>query len=157
MTVYNDQVSQYITNLFAIEDEALRSTREDSLQRGLPPISINPEEGRFLQFLVRACGARLAVELGTLGGYSAIWIARGLPPGGKLISVDKDAGHAEIARAHLSAAGLRDLVQVWVGEANGCSRNLAWKVPSISSSSMPTNPGIPSTWIGRWRILAPAG
>lgn len=118
MTVYNDKVSQYIANLFAVEDKALQDTWEDSLQRGLPAISINPEEGRFLQFLVRSCGVRLALELGTLGGYSAIWIARGLLPGGRLISIDKDPWHAQIARAHLASANLEEQVQVRVGEAD---------------------------------------
>ena len=84
MTIYNDQISQYISSLFAVEDEALRKAREDSPKRGLPSISIKPEEGRFLQFLVRACGAKIAVEIGTLGGYSGTWIGRGLLPGGKL-------------------------------------------------------------------------
>ncbi|HLE16536.1 MAG TPA: O-methyltransferase [Anaerolineales bacterium] len=117
MTVYNDQVSQYITRIFAGEDEALQLAREDSLRLGLPGISIKPEEGRFLQFLVRACGVRLALELGTLGGYSGIWIARGLLPGGRLISIDKDLKHADVARAHFAAAGLDDRVEVRVGEA----------------------------------------
>ena len=80
MTIYNDQISQYISSLFAVEDSALLMAREDSPKRGLPSISVKPEEGRFLQFLVRACGAQKAVEIGTLGGYSGTWIARGLLP-----------------------------------------------------------------------------
>ena len=76
MTTYNDQISHYISSLFAEEDAPLQLAREESPQLGLPAISIKPEEGRFLQFLVRACGARQAVEIGTLGGYSGIWIAQ---------------------------------------------------------------------------------
>jgi caffeoyl-CoA O-methyltransferase len=118
MTTYNDQISRYITGLFALEDEALQHARQDSLRQGLPAISIKPEEGRFLQFLVRACGVRLALELGTLGGYSGIWIARGLIHGGRLISIEKEPRHAEIARAHFEAAGVADRVEVRVGEAD---------------------------------------
>ena len=107
MTIYNDQISQYISSLFADEDEALRMAREDSPKRGLPSISIKPEEGRFLQFLVRACGAKIAVEIGTLGGYSGTWIGRGLLPGGKLYTLDKDSKHAAVAQEHFAAAGLK--------------------------------------------------
>ena len=118
MTIYNDQISQYISSLFALEDSALQTAREESPKRGLPSISIKPEEGRFLQFLVRACGARKAVEIGTLGGYSGIWIARGLLPGGKLYTLDKESKHAEVAREHFAAAGLEDTVEILIGDAH---------------------------------------
>jgi len=118
MTIYNDQVSQYISSLFAVEDSSLRLAREESPKRGLPSISIKPEEGRFLQFLVRACGAKKAVEIGSLGGYSGIWIGRGLLPGGKLISLDKEPKHAEVARSHFAAAGLNEVIEVLVGDAH---------------------------------------
>jgi len=117
MTVYNDSLSQYVTDLFAAQDDGLRHALEDSPQRGLPAISIKPEEGRFLQFLVRACGARKAVEIGTLGGYSGIWIARGLWPGGKLITLEREPKHAEVAREHFAAAGVADRVEIRVGDA----------------------------------------
>lgn len=118
MTIYNDQVSQYISSLYAVEDSALQTAREDSPKRGLPAISIKPEEGRFLQMLVRACGARKAVEIGTLGGYSGTWIARGLLPGGKLYTLDKEIKHAEVAREHFAAAGLADTVEILIGDAH---------------------------------------
>ena len=118
MTIYNDQISQYISSLFAVEDEALRKAREDSPKRGLPSISIKPEEGRFLQFLVRACGAKKAVEIGTLGGYSGTWIARGLLPGGKLYTLDKDSKHAAVAQEHFAAAGLEGKVEILIGDAH---------------------------------------
>ncbi len=102
MTTYNDQISQYISSMFAIEDSSLLQAREESPKLGLPAININPEEGRFLQFLVCASGARKAVEIGTLGGYSGIWIARGLHPGGKLYTLDKDSRHADVAQAHFA-------------------------------------------------------
>jgi caffeoyl-CoA O-methyltransferase len=118
MTIYNDQISQYICSLFAIEDSALVTAREDSPKRGLPSISIKPEEGRFMQFLVRACGAKKAVEIGTLGGYSGTWIARGLLPGGKLYSLDKDSKHAQVAREHFAAAGVEEIVEILIGDAH---------------------------------------
>ena len=118
MTIYNDQISQYISSLFAVEDEALRKAREDSPKRGLPSISIKPEEGRFLQILVRACGAKKAVEIGTLGGYSGTWIGRGLLPGGKLYTLDKDSKHAAVAQEHFAAAGLEGTVEILIGDAH---------------------------------------
>jgi len=118
MTTYNDQISNYISSLFASEDSSLLNAREDSPSYGLPTINIKPEEGRFLQFLTRSCGARKAVEIGTLGGYSGIWIARGLLPGGRLISIDKETKHAEVAQEHFAAAGLSEVIQVRVGDAH---------------------------------------
>ncbi|MBE9474928.1 MAG: O-methyltransferase [Chloroflexi bacterium] len=118
MTTYNDQISQYISSLFAEENSALQQAREESPKLGLPAINIKPEEGRFLQFLACASGARKAVEIGTLGGYSGIWIAHGLHPGGKLYTLDKESRHAEVARAHFAAAGLSDVTEVLVGDAH---------------------------------------
>jgi predicted O-methyltransferase YrrM len=129
MTVYNDQVSGYISGLFAQEDAALQLARQDSPARGLPAINIKPEEGRFLQFLVRASGARKVVEIGTLGGYSGIWIARGLPPEGKLVTLEIQPAHAEVARQHFEAAGVLDRVEIRIGEANRLLRDLSSQAP----------------------------
>ena len=118
MTVYNDQVNKYIVDLFAVQDQALLHALEDSIKRGLPTINVKPEEGRFLQFLVRACGVKKAVEIGTLGGYSGIWIARGLLPGGKLITLEKEPLHAAIAREHFREAGLENMVDIRIGDAH---------------------------------------
>jgi predicted O-methyltransferase YrrM len=117
MTTYDEELSRYITGLFANHDEALRRAWEDTPRKGLPAISVKPEEGRFLQFLVRACRTAKALELGTLGGYSGIWIARGLAPGGKLISLEVEPRHAEVARQHFAVAGLANKVEVRVGNA----------------------------------------
>jgi caffeoyl-CoA O-methyltransferase len=129
MTTYNDRLNRYISELFAGEDEALRLAREESSRKGLPAISVNPEEGRFLQLLVRACGVRKAVEIGTLGGYSGIWIARGLAPGGKLITLEKDTYHAQVAREHFEAGGVEDLIEVRVGNAHQLLAGLAREGP----------------------------
>jgi caffeoyl-CoA O-methyltransferase len=117
MTVYNERIKEYITDLFAVEDHALRLAREESLRQGLPAVNVKPEEGRLLQFLVRLCNARRVVEIGTLGGYSGIWIARGLAPGGKLITLERDTFHAQLARQHFSEAGVADRIEVRVGNA----------------------------------------
>jgi predicted O-methyltransferase YrrM len=129
MTTYNDRLSEYIGNLYAIEDEALQRTWEDTQKKGLPTINVKPEEGRFLQFIVRACGANKAVEMGTLGGYSGIWIARGLVHGGKLITLEKESYRAEIAREHFALAGLSEKVEVRVGNAHELLGQLADEGP----------------------------
>jgi caffeoyl-CoA O-methyltransferase len=89
MTVYNDQVSDYITHLFSQEDEVQKKIFIAIPEKGLPAIMIKPEEGRFLQFLAQSANALLALEIGTLGGYSGLWIIRGLVQGGKLITLEK--------------------------------------------------------------------
>lgn len=113
----SDKVGEYITGVFAPEDELLLALREEADRTGLPPISISPDEGRLLQVLLTAVGARRVLEVGTLGGYSAIWMGRVLPPGGELISIEIDPVHAEFARRYLSRAGLSDRVDVRVGRA----------------------------------------
>jgi predicted O-methyltransferase YrrM len=129
MTVYNDQISKYISKLFVVQDQALLNTLEDIPRQGLPTINVKPEEGRFLQFLVRACGVKKAVEIGTLGGYSGTWIGRGLVPGGKLITLEKVPRHAEIARQHFKEAGLEDVVEILVGDAHTSLRSLIPQAP----------------------------
>ena len=129
MTYYNDHLANYITDLFAAQDAALTRALTESPQRGLPSISIKPEEGRFLQLLARACGAQKAVEIGALGGYSGIWIARGLAPGGKLITLEKSPAHAIVARDHFEAAGLLDRVEIRVGDAHELLKRLAAEGP----------------------------
>ncbi|HKZ69567.1 MAG TPA: O-methyltransferase [Anaerolineales bacterium] len=129
MTHYNDRLADYVTRLFAPPDAALQRALTESPQRGLPAISIRPEEGKFLQFLVRACGAQKAVEIGTLGGYSGIWIARGLAPGGKLISLEKEPAHAAVAREHFDAAHLGDTVEIRIGDAHESLKRLGAEGP----------------------------
>jgi caffeoyl-CoA O-methyltransferase len=129
MTVYNDSVSQYIQDLFIHQDEAQSYILEDSRQLGLPAINVKPEEGRFLQFLVRACGVMKAVEIGTLGGYSGTWIARGLPPGGRLITLEMAPENAEIARRHFAAAGVLDRVEIRLGDAHQTLHSLVAEGP----------------------------
>lgn len=103
----------------------MRAAREEAPRRGLPEISIKAEEGRFLQLAARACAARLAVEIGTLGGYSGIWIARGLVSGGRLLTLEANAHHAEVARDGFVRAGLADRVEVLLGDAHETLERIA--------------------------------
>ncbi len=118
MPIYDQALETYLRSSFAAEDQVLARIREQTLQRGLPAKGVRPEEGRFLQFLVAACGARLALEIGTLGGYSGTWIARGLPPGGRLITLELEPIHAAVAEEHFALAGLQHLVELRVGDAH---------------------------------------
>jgi len=129
MTVYDDSMSQYVSAIFARQDRTLADVREAIPQKGLPAIYIQPEEGRFLQVLARACGAQKALEIGALGGYSGIWIARGLAPGGRLITLEKDPHHARVAREHFAEAGLGDRVEVRQGDAHDLLESLASQAP----------------------------
>lgn len=129
MTTYNDTLSKYINNLFVVQDQALKDTLEDIPRQGLPTINVKPEEGKFLQFLVRANAATKAVEIGTLGGYSGIWIARGLAPGGRLITMEKEPRHAQIAQKHFQSAGLDGKVDIRIGDAHQSLKKLAGEGP----------------------------
>ena len=129
MTTYNQQYADYLATHFARPDAALQQILANIPARGLPAIAINPEEGLFLQFLVRVCGARRVVEIGTLGGYSGTWLARGLPPDGRLITLEVEPRHAEVAREHFALAGVADQVEVRVGNAHDLLPGLAAEGP----------------------------
>jgi predicted O-methyltransferase YrrM len=113
----SDRIGEYIAGLFAREDEILASLREEADRTGLPPIAISADEGRLLQVLLTAIGARHVLEVGTLGGYSAIWMARALPPDGRLLSIEIEPEHASFARRYIERAGLSPRVDVRVGRA----------------------------------------
>lgn len=110
-------VEQYVCESIVRPDPALESALEASAAAGLPPIAVAPPEGRLLQLLARAVGARRILEIGTLGGYSTIWLARALSAGGRLVTLELDPRHAEVARANLARAGLAGVVDVRVGRA----------------------------------------
>ena len=112
-----EEYDRYISGLFAPEDDALRSAREEMLHAGMPEINVSASEGKILHFLARTIGAKRILEIGTLGGYSTIWLARALPPEGKLISLEIDARYAEVARRNLKRANLAEKVQVRIGPA----------------------------------------
>ena len=110
-------VDKYLTDLFLPLDAALDAALADSDAAGLPTIAVSANEGKLLHLLARAIGARKILELGTLGGYSTIWLARALPVGGRLISLEYAAKNAEVARKNIARAGLADRVEVRVGAA----------------------------------------
>src|SRR5262249_29972133 len=99
------------------QDAALEAALADSTAAGLPPINLPPPNAKMLAILARALNARRILEIGTLGGYSAIWLARALSPGGRLSSLGIDPNHAEVARRNLSRAGVEALVEIRLGAA----------------------------------------
>ncbi len=110
-------VDAYFNQQLAPEDDALRAALQASEQAGLPAIQISSSQGKLLMLLARAVQARSALEIGTLGAYSTIWLARGLPPDGRVVSCELSPKHAEVARANLQRAGLETRVQIKVGRA----------------------------------------
>jgi predicted O-methyltransferase YrrM len=110
-------VDSYITDLFLPPDPALEAALVSSAAAGLPAISVSPTQGKLLHLLARAVGARKILELGTLGGYSTIWLARALPADGHLISLELDPKRAELARANVARAGLSGLAEIRQGSA----------------------------------------
>jgi caffeoyl-CoA O-methyltransferase len=110
-------VDRYIGELFAAEDDALAGVTRTIEDAGMPQISVSQVDGKLLHLLVQLTGARRILELGTLGGYSTIWMARALPPGGRLISVELSPEYAEVARRNLERAGVQERVTIRVGAA----------------------------------------
>ena len=116
----NDQwvkVDKYLTDLFVASDPALEAALRSSDAAGLPSIAVSPNQGKFLMLLAKVCGARTILEIGTLGGYSTIWLARALPPGGRLVTLEYSEKHAEVARKNIANAGFSQSVEVRVGPA----------------------------------------
>ncbi|MYD09387.1 MAG: O-methyltransferase [Chloroflexi bacterium] len=111
----SQRCQEYVSQLFAREDAILSYVRQQTAERGLPQISLAPNEGKLLGLLVRLSGAARVVEVGTLAGYSGICIARALPDHGKLITIELSSLHAEVARSHFEYAGLADKVTVMQG------------------------------------------
>jgi predicted O-methyltransferase YrrM len=110
-------VDRYITDLLVPADPSLDGALAASEAAGLPRIAVSPPQGKLLHILARAQGARNILEIGTLGGYSTIWLARALPAGGRLITLEADPRHAEIARANFRAAKLDHVIDLHLGKA----------------------------------------
>jgi predicted O-methyltransferase YrrM len=110
-------VDRYFCEKLGLADPALEAALAANKAAELPTIDVTPCQGRFLQQLVRLTNARNVLEIGTLGGYSTIWMARALPAGGRLISLEFSPKHAEVAKANIARAGLADRVEIRVGAA----------------------------------------
>jgi predicted O-methyltransferase YrrM len=110
-------VDRYITETLIPADPVLEAALTASTKAGLPPIAVAPNQGKWLMILAQAIGARSILEMGSLGGYSTIWLARALPPDGKLVTLEADPKHAEVARSNVARAGLADKVEVRLGKA----------------------------------------
>jgi predicted O-methyltransferase YrrM len=110
-------VDDHLVDLFGLDDDILRSAVADSVAAGMPQIQVSATLGRFLNLQARTMAAHRILEIGTLAGYSSIWLARALPADGRLITLELEPRHAEVARGNLARAGLADVAEVRVGPA----------------------------------------
>ena len=110
-------VDDYIGERLLGEDQALIAALAANTRAGLPQIDVSPPQGKMLHLFARMAGAQRILEIGTLGGYSTIWLARALPAGGRLVTIEVDAHHAEVARENLRRAGVDAFVEIMVGAA----------------------------------------
>jgi predicted O-methyltransferase YrrM len=122
-------VDRYIADRLVGPDAALDGALEASAAAGLPPIAVSPSQGKLLHLLARALGARTILELGTLGGYSTIWLARALAHDGRLVTLEADRSYAQVARANIARAGLSEIVELRVGRALDTLPGLAAEEP----------------------------
>lgn len=111
------EVDGFLGSLLVGEDRALAEATDAAQRAGLPPISVSPAQGKLLYLLAKTLGARRVLEIGTLGGYSAIWMARALPADGHLVSLEYSPRHAEVASGNIARAGLVGTVEIRVGDA----------------------------------------
>ncbi|HLJ30057.1 MAG TPA: O-methyltransferase [Candidatus Angelobacter sp.] len=118
-------VDRYIEELFVQSDPALEAALKASAEAGLPAIQVSPAQGKLLQILARAVGARSILEIGTLGAYSTIWLARALPAGGRLVTLEANPKHAEVAGSNIARAGLAEVVDLRLGPARETLPQLA--------------------------------
>jgi len=110
-------VDDYFSGMLLQPDTALDAATDASEAAGLPDIAVAPNQGKLLYLLARMQGAKRILEIGTLGGYSTIWLARALPPGGKLVTLEYDPKHADVARENVARAGFAGVVEVRTGRA----------------------------------------
>lgn len=123
------KIQDSITKMFAPEDEGLQSALREASQAGLPAIQISPIQGKLLQLLATMCNAQKILEIGALAGYSGIWLARALPPGGRLITLEVSPAHADVVKKSFARAGVGDRTEVRVGKALDLLPQLANEAP----------------------------
>jgi len=112
-----DRIDAYIEELFTPSDPVLSRNLADAEAAGLPAINVSPNQGRLLYLLAKIVGATRILEIGTLGGYSTTWLARALPDGGRLVTLELEPKHAAVARRNLERAGVASLVDIQIGPA----------------------------------------
>ena len=110
-------VDRYLNDLLVREDDVLQAARRAAAEAGLPNIHVAPNQGKLLHLLARTVRASQVLEIGTLGGYSTIWLARALPPGGRVVTLEFEPKHAAVARENFARAGLADRIDLRVGRA----------------------------------------
>lgn len=123
-------VDDYIVDRLVGDDAVLAAVLAANAEGGLPAIDVSAAQGKFLNLMVRITGARRVLEIGTLGGYSSIWMARALPAGGSLVTLEYEPRHAEVARLNFARAGLADIITLHVGAA-------AETLPRLAADSPP--------------------
>jgi predicted O-methyltransferase YrrM len=149
-------VDDYLTDLVVQPDPALEAARTASREAGLPDIAVSPPQGKLLFLMARLQRAKSILEIGTLGGYSAIWLARALPPGGRLITLEADAKHAEVARANLARAGLAGVTEVRLGKALDTLPLLAQERGTFDLIFIDADKiGYPDYWVWALRLSRP--
>ena len=112
-----EKVDDYIRDLVGAEDDVLKAADASTKEANIPPISVSANQGKFLQVLAKTCNAKKILEVGTLVGYSTIWMARALPKDGKLISLEFEPLHANVAKKNIERAGLSNIVDIRIGKA----------------------------------------
>ena len=128
-TPITEELFDYIVENFAREDDLLQRMPAEALQQGVPMIHISPEQGKFLQVLMKAVNAKKVLEIGSLFGYSTIWMARALPAGGRLIALEMDPLHVQVIRKNVERAGLAEKVEVRQGKALDLLKTLDAEAP----------------------------
>lgn len=119
-----ERIDRYIEELFTPPDDALAANLRDAAAAGMPSIAVSPNQGKLLYLLTKLAGAKKVLEIGTLGGYSTTWLARALPPDGRVITLEMDPKHAEIAQRNIARAGVGEQVEIIVGMAHETLRRL---------------------------------
>jgi len=112
-----EKVDDYINSVVIGPDAALEAAADSAMKAQLPPVSVTPAQGKLLQLIARTLGAKRILEIGTLAGYSTIWLARALPSDGRLTTIEANPAHADIARTNIEGAGLSDRVDIRLGKA----------------------------------------
>lgn len=151
------EVDAYLCDALAPEDAALKAAAARSLAAGLPAIQVTANQGKLLHLLARAVGARRILEIGTLGGYSTIWLARALAEGGRLITLESEDRHADVAERNFAEAGLSAMVELRRGRALETLPNLADEAPFDFVFIDADKPNIPGYFAAALDLTRPGG